>query len=435
MTAHLRDTNAPSADDVADDLADDLAASVSGDPSVHSPVHRPGRQAVGLALAVSGLLCGLGCGPDAPTTTPDAMAIPEPCLGDDIAAADAWACVRASVCAVYAPCFAGAMSGPACEQLDADLFGLGVGHAEPLVAGALAAGTVSYDGQELGRCLADIRALSCADIFAADVDPFAVCQPYTGTVSDQGQCVLHAECAVAGGYCERTGCADGDACCLGQCASPKALDEPCAGDIECGPSAYCVAGTCADGSVGARCAEHAQCDSDNYCDGAACVADRASGAACEADAQCPAPETCVGRNLPAGGMCARSLATGDPCAIACRSFFSHYCEQPDPSSLGTCQPRVEAGTLCTSQVMPCQIHMTCAPDSNACAPSGDVGDPCQNSINCQFFRDVFCSTELDGAAAGECLDRQPDGAACADDSHCLSGLCHEGTCLLVESCY
>lgn len=402
------------------------------------------RQA--LSIIGAALLASAGCGRATLNTgetetdaspPPDSNVVPDLCTGD-VALENAWQCTVDVVCGLVAECFGGSFTVETCRELDLEIFDMSARYGEIMMLSAIQQGTITYNGQALGRCLDDLRALSCTALFASE-DPFDACAGFAGTVDPGGACVFDAECGLPGSTCETPNCTDGDVCCMGACTQPVPVGSTCTGD-ECAPGAYCVNGICEEGRANSPCFGDYTCDPENWCSNptggaGTCAPDYAIGSACTDDDQCPSPATCVGTNMPNGGTCQRSIETGDPCDGTCTSFVSHYCDRPDLTALGTCQPRFGEGAACDPEIMPCEISLRCDPNSLTCQRYGEEGTPCTSGSECAFFGGTYCSNEIDNAAQGVCQGRLPDGAACDSTRHCESGYCYQSVCTAVAACY
>lgn len=387
------------------------------------------------ALALLALIPG--CGEVSLPATDGGVDAPpvDPCLGD-VALDDAWSCLVTEACTLLARCLGNSMTVEECEAANLTLYDMPVGYAEALTRNALEQGTLAYDSTAAGQCMESLRALSCEGLFR-DGDPVATCGMFVGTVPDGGSCFLDLECGAAGGSCIQALCDEG-VCCAGTCQYPAPLGGTCA-DRPCAPGSYCVNGVCANGAVGTQCNGDYQCQSSAWCDTAlaTCQADRGEGEVCTSDTQCASPFRCVGRRLDGAtsGTCLRNSGSGDPCDGFCGSYYTHWCDQAEPSVLGVCRERSGAGESCNPERSSCEVTLYCDPALQVCMDSGQAGDPCPEPAGCDTFAGLFCTTELDGRPEGVCELRRPNGAACSSDYHCQGNYCKDGLCTAVDGCY
>jgi hypothetical protein len=116
------------------------------------------------------------------------------------------------------------------------------------LAGALAAGRVIYDGDNLASCLGAADAAACGPAVSA---AFGTCAPFVGTVALGGACERKLECT-GGAFCDHV------------CVTPPSAGMACIGE-DCGDDSFCMA---------------------DPVTGYTCIAKRADGGACTSPSQC-----------------------------------------------------------------------------------------------------------------------------------------------------
>ena len=187
---------------------------------------------------------------------------------------------------------------------------------------------LDYDGRCLAQHVADLAAIGCDDMPAAQdwsVTGPGRCAIWHGTKGLDEACV-----ALEQGLSD---CAQGLACWEGRCADPCGVEtagERCGKvfDFACAPSAVCVSEECVERSppaeIGESC-ENADCVPGAFCrqlcpDEACtytCIEGRDDGVACNRDAECKS-------GFCGGGVCGVGPVTGEPC-VAERCFEGRAC--------------------------------------------------------------------------------------------------------------
>lgn len=298
----------------------------------------------------------------------------------------------------------------------------------------------------------------------------------TGFCDGAGACQKHASgtiCTLAscmGTTLNKADLCDGNGTCVDQgtqsCAPSMcanlACPGPCVIDLDCGPSNYCNAGTCAGKQTqGAACAGANQCASGSCADGFCC------------DTACNA------------GICdACSMAAGAATNGTCALLTGPVCDDGDAcTQANTCQAGVCVGSnpkIC-SALDACHVVGTCNPATGACSnpatangtlcPGGkcnagtcvleldsdgdgfpDVSDNCptiyttnQNDLDKDKLGDA-CDGDLDGDGFANgtdhcptissptndpavCQCNKPDGVPCDDGNLCtLNDSCLNKVC-------
>ncbi len=286
-------------------------------------------------------------------------------------------CVSNAECASTAYC-----SAPTC--LAKKLDGLACAAANQCLSGNCVDGVCCNTACN-GLCMACTSAKqgagmdgTCGPIQALlDPDTECAAQPTsscgtTGFCDGAGACQRHASgtiCTLAsclGTTLNKADLCDGNGTCVDQgtqsCAPATcanlACPGPCAVDLDCGPSNYCNAGTCAGKQIqGAACAGANQCASGSCADGFCC------------DTACNA------------GICdACSMAAGAATNGTCALLTGPVCDDGDACTQATtCQAGVCVGSNPKScaALDACHIVGTCNPATGACSnPATTNGTPC-----------------------------------------------------------
>lgn len=378
---------------------------------------------------------GGGTGPDA---TPMWDAFNDPCSGI-VDYDDFWDCAMQVACEVFTQCIGPSLELEDClgARSDLNLFdNYPVVVTEPLFTEAIGAGTMTYDGAAAGSCFDDVRDFECYELFS-DGGPFDDCAIFNGTVNAGGNCFHDEECVGNGSECQQVQCGGSqDVCCVGQCRGAVPVGGNC-NNANCEPGAFCRQGICQAGETGDPCDGSYQCDDDFHCTpNGMCAPDLPNGGVCMQDDQCSAPQLCLGNDLPNStmGNCGDAYDIGDSCDNYCLSFFTTYCDQPNPNALGTCRANPVEGEPCLPNGTCGAYFLECNTTTNMCEELPDVGDPCGGANGpCGIF--TFCDTEITQNPTGTCRAPQNTGAQCLYSNHCASGLCTMGQCMDYPGCF
>lgn len=229
-------------------------------------------------------------------------------------------------------------------------------------------GTISYDEEQAGACIDEIRDASCA---FEGFHTTSACSMFTGNVDFGGACFVSAECA-------------SDASCV-----PT--------DANCDPDVTCCPGTCGMGTApvpaGGTCGENDTCVDGTYCkpgagDTGTCTALITSvGAACDSFVACANPMICD--VFAASPTCIRPAGSGEMC---------------DLESLIPCADSREY----------------CDPATMKCAPAAAVGASCATADCVSFASCINDTCQADVEAGGTCSDATPD---CLGSLECTNGTC------------
>jgi len=347
----------------------------------------------GTCLPVGDGEAGQGCGP---YLCGGVAACPTTCGGDADCAGDHF-CEAGT-------CLPDRATGQACDRVGQ----CASGHcADGVCCGAACDGACDRCDTTPGACLP-----------VQDGTLVAACDPYLcgGGAGCPTTCASDADCADdhycdAGGACAPdaapgVACDDGAMCATGTCSDGVCCDWPCEGACErCDLAAS--AGTCTlladgvfagacgayacDGATGAcptECASDGDCAADHFCDGqGACRPDLGRGVACGRVAQC------------ASGQCADGVCCDTACGGAC-----DRCDLA--GAAGDCKS-VPDGTA--------------APACGAYLCGGEPGCPtgCAGDGDCAA--EHVCEAQV-------CVPLADDGAACARDATCASGVCAGKVC-------
>lgn len=359
----------------------------------------------------------------------------DPCAGDP-EASDFIACVIKAACDLIDQCACFFADGTTCETARLSLYrGVESPYLDAYLADAIEAGILTYDPVQAGRCLDALASPTCGELLSSNDLFETVCQPYVGSVAAAGVCFTDMECATPGSRCQQPTSCDGAACCPGSCVSPAPLNGDCTAEGLCPPGARCVQGTagsvCTTGQGGSVCSSDSDCDPNHHCLNNQCRPDVATNGACDRDAQCGGNDRCVGETAAAAGTCRTVDTAGAACDDECLGCL--YCDQPDPTQLGTCTARTEIGEACVAQTCVGVIDSGCQEGTCGLRGAAD-GQPCSGS-GCRFGS--FCTTEISGAVDGTCVSPQPDNSVCQSDEHCESGICAgtaPATCTAFADC-
>ncbi len=323
--------------------------------------------------------------------------------------------IAAAICAAFEEClgdFHGLMMGDEdCQQLIENGFANG---AYQTMLEAIDAGTASYHGDKAQACLDALAALGCDAMVSHSIPECD--EVFVGTVAEGGDCTYGIECvgdlfckieAACPGTCSSRGgngadCEDDDHCQDGMfcdegtstCASPVVQGASCGGSSgdECAPGLMC-AGEDEDGGTPGTCSTPAEVFVGEV--GDSC--DLMEGLWCQLGAYCAivdfvAPDTLVSECVAAadsGGSC--HPAAPDMCPAG------EYCDVPDQSLDGSCQPLPQAGEACGgSWSKQCELYHRCVNDL--------------------------------------CYALEENGGSCTDDEICYSDSCNSGTCGPYDPC-
>jgi hypothetical protein len=275
--------------------------------------------------------------------------------------------------------------------------------------------TAALDQVGVTRCLAELNSGTCPASLASP----ACKAMLVGMRAAGAACFSNEECA--SGSC--AGLDAEQACGAGTCSGQAAIGQACSAQTACVAGAHCVgngAGSvCESGDAGARCALHADCDDELWCNGGTCTADLAAGASCRDDAACGGGTVCVGDLFGAGvGVCGKVTAVGDVCDDYC--FGAVYCRRR-PAANGSCQALPKEGEACNLAFGRCAgVDLYCD-ESDKCMRLPDLGEPC--TAFCKVG--LFCTTEVTGEIEGTCSALAATGAPCARDGNCASYHCDD----------
>ncbi len=260
---------------------------------------------------------------------------------------------------------------------------------------AIDRGTIVYDGDAAGSCIAFYDERGC-DLLSAGISPeyAETCgRIFRGQVEDGGACRLSEECG------EGSRCAG--ATCPGTCAPRVPAGGACMEFSECEIGFYCLDSVCSSLARGPS-----------------------RGACARGDSfACPLDEVCIGATAEAPGTCTpqaelrtrREGETCDPSAMLCEEGLS--------CAGGVCVGPSASGGPCAESASPsmCPARHSCV--GGTCVEVPGEGDPCE--VRCQFG--LQC-------VGGVCTVPADNGAACTADAECASGRCEAGACAPPEEC-
>lgn len=190
-----------------------------------------------------------------------------------------------------------------------------------------------------------------------------------------------------------------------------------------------------------ECALAGHCQHGQDCVGGHCVdLSQPLGGECSTDVDC-AEGTC--RSTSGGRVCTVECDWRQPVGGVCPAGL--FCDSDDRCTLGLCAPgvagAVAAGGACESP-LDCQ-SLFCAVsesgDASTCeAPCDPAGATCPAGSHCEDANGSCGTCQPDcqegacpsgqACVMGTCREPQPDGAACADENDCRSGVCAAGLC-------
>jgi hypothetical protein len=321
--------------------------------------------------------------------------------GSSVPLEDVPAAYAGAICEAYTRClgplFDVFLSGEDCTQN----FTIRVEEELPSFQQALDDGRMTYHGDQLAACTADIRSRDCSELQQRGTGP---CEAiFVGTVA------------------------------LGESCS---LDEECTGSAFCDFGATCP-GTCRElAAEGDGCNEDDDCQSGLVCSDAeqSCETPAGAGDLCQAgNPDCEIGYLCAGAN-------ADMNQPGN-----CRAYDEVF----SAGSGDTCDPT--NGVLCTSDLT-CQIEVVANPLEWSCAPKVGSGDTCRPAFPDQCPADEYCNVNAAAVALGmldgTCEPRpgpgEPcggfDSTVCAANTRCNGGTCKElthigGGCMVDDVCY
>ena len=206
------------------------------------------------------------------------------------------------------------------------------------------AGTITYDADAAGACLAAIRNTSCATFAPraqiADSSELCILTVFGGTVPEGGACNSLFECDSGG----------------------SALSVNCESTMSsCDPATTCCPGTCTaepptsgSGAVGTTCTTSEDCLATLYCSEVTHACKQpgaAAGDACDATDGCDNPLICTQDAQTSMGTCGPQIATGGTCDPESNFQCGDSRDYCDSTTL-TCTRRVAVGQTCTDTT-PC----------------------------------------------------------------------------------
>lgn len=336
--------------------------------------------------ADGGCPSGLAC-VDAVCRTPGCAGAACSDGGADAGAANGEACIDDGLCR-SGHCWDGVCCESACT---APCLACGTGLCRPVDAGLEPFGCGSY------RCGVDGGCETSCTSGGVECQSGALCSAGQcfGSRPNGSPCVANNDCAgrrCIDGYCCDRECSGACERCdtsgaEGQCANLSA-GTPGAerdGGATCAP--FACSGSAP--SCPTSCSSSAECATNLYCDGGACIGLLLDGQSCSTGAQC------------ASGSCVDARCCATACGASCDA-----CNVAGAEGSCTVLPRSAAGSpTCGAYV--CDGASTSCPTS--CA--SDTG--CASSFYC---------------SGGLCTPKRSPGAACAASRECLSASCADGVC-------
>lgn len=214
----------------------------------------------------------------------------------------------------------------------------------------------------------------------------------------------------------------------------KEVGEPCESSYDC-ETMLCVAE-----SGGAFCRQ--QCTSASQCpDGQTCMSlsGVSFGACFEAEEPPPSGGKDIGESCESGAECESGLCAGDGYSFTC----TEPCQDQDDCPAGyQCYPLDGGGGGCFKTEGKdvgdsCSLAADCL--SGKCVSIGGspyfCTDVCASTADCPCGMQCISTTDGLYCGPGEKVACVPDGASCAADSECSSGLCADGVCATACSIY
>ena len=263
----------------------------------------------------------------------------------------------------------------------------------------------------------------------------------TGSGVCGSPCAPASDTCPAGFSCVAYSNAPDQGVCLadqGGSTGPKAAaGEPCQYSTDC-QSLLCV-----QDSSGSFCRD--KCSADGDCSGGqSCMplSGQSYGACLDASTPPPTGDGAISDPCTSGADCASGLCAGDGTAYVC----TQRCDASSPcptgydcfgftdGSGGGCFPAAGQAPVGA----PCQYSNDCA--SGSCVAFEGGGDPfctapCQGDADCPCGTTCTATTTDSICAPGPKVGCVPEGAACAADGECSSGLCTGGVCAAACSIY
>lgn len=279
-----------------------------------------------------------------------------------------------------------------------------------LIADAIDAGRVRYDGSKADACLAELEAAGC-DFDSQRVFSEGACaELMTGTVGHAEDCTLDAECE-GNLFCQI------ENSCPGSCAELLAHGEACEDSDDCEDGLGCEDERCTpvvgpgktcEGDSGAVCRFDLAClegdDGNSECVQQSALLTGKLGEPCNLDGAlelCEDGLSCA-IFVDSGGArfeCVAHASTGGDCQVAIPDMcpLGEQCDADTEQNRfdGRCQALPAAGDSCDDD-NPCGPGLQC--DDGRCTVPGRIGDTC---------------TGDDGCYSGQC-----DDGACAQQDPC-----------------
>jgi hypothetical protein len=226
----------------------------------------------------------------------------------------------------------------------------------------------------------------------------------------------------------------------GLCRTRLAEDEVCSEDAACAEPLRCIEGRCRVRSLeGEPCDARFDCVNELYCERYDLDGRQLPQPVCRS--RVALSERCHDRNSSMcqvgsciRGECAFDSLAGGPCeSNADCEGSTLYCDlaatAPDGLA-GACSPRLGAGALCARANSGCATGLTCL--DGECVPNRLDGETCSSQSDCASG--LYCARyDGDGSLRAQriCLPRHALGAPCvvAESFNCVQGRCLGGVCV------
>lgn len=224
---------------------------------------------------------------------------------------------------------------------------------------------VEIDVDSIDPCLDAINAARC-EVLLDSAGPEACIDIFRGTVEENGECALEAECA--DGYCVGV---EAERC--GGCVPYAQENEPCGGDVVCAPGLNCGVDVCerpapppAAPKAGDSCSPQTGCGNPVY-----------TGLICLSETS-----TCVEVSVVNLGETCDVYGTPDARRLCKNMLSTTYCDADLAAgeTSGVCVPRPTTGEACGGIAMCNLLESECFDDT--CVGTPGEGEACHEIVSC-----------------------------------------------------